>query len=812
MLYCRKPLVVFVCALITASCFDFNAVEDNAECHKNKSCAAGKVCNKHFECVDICDTSAQCEAGYICDNKTCLQDPRFCLISDDCEETEFCKNKTCVQKSTLGSSCMQSQECASDSCVDGFCCNSACDELCFSCSAENTGADNGVCSPLSDGKDDADDCVGGLACNGQGACHSSEEGSSCNEDYECTTNNCKGNFCRSSLCGNGDTDPGEECDDSNDTSSDSCTNLCKNATCGDGYVHATEEQCDLGTQNSNELANTCREDCRNHRCGDGVVDSGEVCDDGQENADTYQLAPFCNTQCNAYSPFCGDDTVNGSEECDTGHRNSDTEPNSCRTTCKRASCGDGVIDAGETCDDGVLNSNEGGACNESCEFPMCGNGIKDGNDECDNGAFNTNAPLSSFPTTPPPCRENCALAGCGDTIVDTPEDCDDGDTIDSQNGCSEGCKNNSVCGNNTVEPLFETCDDGNIISETECSYGTPTCSLCNDDCSQELSLVGPYCGDGQKAVQEDCDDGNTTDDSNGCSETCEKNNNCGDGRREDLFEVCDDGNDTSALRFNGQGQGSCVDDCSGIQHCGDNITSGTEVCDDGEDNGKGDTFCLSDCSARQSCGDGVVQGSEECDKDEETGSFFPYCTGDCVSLIHVGDVIIDSQSDLNAIAGQRKIDGNMTVTELWISQITIDEILEITGDLTIFNTNHLTRIEFPVLTRVHGDLLILPKYISSSLHVIPYKNDLLTHALFPSLNKIDGKLEINDNPALEQGDFNFSSASGIGGSVIVIDNPQYCPSLWFKTHFYDSSTENFKNNRSETDHEGCYPPIPMPIP
>ena len=72
--------------------------------------------------------------------------------------------------------------------------------------------------------------------------------------------------------------------------------------------------------------------------------------------------------------------------------------------------------------------------------------------------------------------------------------------------------------------------------------------------------------------------------------------------------------------------------------------------------------------------------------------------------------------------------------------------------------------------------------------------------------------EINDNPALEQGDFNFSSASGIGGSVIVIDNPQYCPSLWFKTHFYDSSTENFKNNRSETDHEGCYPPIPMPIP
>ena len=33
------------------------------------------------------------------------------------------------------------------------------------------------------------------------------------------------------------------------------------------------------------------------------------------------------------------------------------------------------------------------------------------------------------------------------------------------NGCNALCKRNDVCGNNTIEALFETCDDGNATDD-----------------------------------------------------------------------------------------------------------------------------------------------------------------------------------------------------------------------------------------------------------------------------------------------------------------------------------------------------------
>jgi hypothetical protein len=273
-----------------------------------------------------------------------------------------------------------------------------------------------------------------------------------------------------------------------------------------------------------------------------------------------------------------------------------------------------------------------------------------------------------------------------------------------------------------------------------------------------------------------------------------------------MFEACDDGIDTSAVRFNGKGEGSCVGDCTSVQQCGDGTASGTEVCDDGTNNGNGDTYCINNCSALQDCGDRVINGTEECD------NATTYCTSECISLIHTGDVIIKSQTDFNAISGKRKIDGNMTVTQLWIQQITLNDIYEVTGDLTISHTNELTRVEFPELIRVHGSLYIGPEYTMSGDSTIANRNDNLTHVIFPHLGKIDGALEIRNNPLLEKSSFNFDGASDIGGNVAVKDNPQYCPSLWLKIHFYDSDTKNFYNNRSENDPDGCYPPTPTPTP
>ncbi len=51
--------------------------------------------------------------------------------------------------------------------------------------------------------------------------------------------------------------------------------------------------------------------------------------------------------------------------------------------------------------------------------------------------------------------------------------------------------------------------------------------------------AGFVCGDGTLDPGEDCDDGNTTDDGNGCSTICTRVGSCGDGTVQSLFEVCD---------------------------------------------------------------------------------------------------------------------------------------------------------------------------------------------------------------------------------------------------------------------------------
>ena len=63
---------------------------------------------------------------------------------------------------------------------------------------------------------------------------------------------CDGTQCVSMSCGNGEIDPGEECDDA--------------------------------TANNDELtgASVCRTNCRRPYCGDGVIDEGEACDDGAD--------------------------------------------------------------------------------------------------------------------------------------------------------------------------------------------------------------------------------------------------------------------------------------------------------------------------------------------------------------------------------------------------------------------------------------------------------------------------------------------------------------------------------------------------
>ncbi len=93
-------------------------------------------------------------------------------------------------------------------------------------------------------------------------------------------------------------------------------------------------------------------------CGDGNLDSGEQCDDGNDND-----ADGCRNDCTL--PSCGDGILDDGEQCDDGN---DINTDTCRNDCTAPICGDGILDDGEQGDDG--NSLDGDGCSSSC-LPDC---------------------------------------------------------------------------------------------------------------------------------------------------------------------------------------------------------------------------------------------------------------------------------------------------------------------------------------------------------------------------------------------------------------------------------------------------------
>jgi hypothetical protein len=97
-------------------------------------------------------------------------------------------------------------------------------------------------------------------------------------------------------------------------------------------------------------------------CGNGVRETGEACDGADLGGfdcsnvgyatGTLTCEPSClfNFDGCVANPVCGNGVVEFNEECDNGAQNSDTEPDACRTSCKRAYCGDKVIDIFEDCE------------------------------------------------------------------------------------------------------------------------------------------------------------------------------------------------------------------------------------------------------------------------------------------------------------------------------------------------------------------------------------------------------------------------------------------------------------------------------
>ncbi|MBL90885.1 MAG: hypothetical protein CMH56_03625, partial [Myxococcales bacterium] len=112
------------------------------------------------------------------------------------------------------------------------------------------------------------------------------------------------------------------------------------------------------------------------------------------------------------------------------------------------------------------------------------------------------------------------------------------------------------CGDGVVQPsLGENCDDGNTVDETDCFEAS--CEFCSSDCTEWIHF---YCGDGIETSAEACDEGlnNGSDTCDYGLQTCQvcksdcsgqalvTGRYCGDGVHDVVEEACDDGNEVDS--------------------------------------------------------------------------------------------------------------------------------------------------------------------------------------------------------------------------------------------------------------------------
>jgi hypothetical protein len=170
----------------------------SGQCNGEGGCAkhvAGTIC-KLSACAgkeslipaSVCDGEGSCIAGVAiacdpstCDGNSCRQ---TCTVDSECLPPNGCKANSCG-KFGPGQDCASNEQCKSNFCVDGVCCNNACTGSCQTCASPTM---RGTCSPVLSGQVDPRhvcvdqgpaSCGTNGKCNGTGACQSYANGTVC---------------------------------------------------------------------------------------------------------------------------------------------------------------------------------------------------------------------------------------------------------------------------------------------------------------------------------------------------------------------------------------------------------------------------------------------------------------------------------------------------------------------------------------------------------------------------------------------------------------------------------------------------------
>lgn len=126
------------------------------------------TCNDNGSCSAA--TATSCPNSLVCASATACK--TSCASDADCLEGNACTDGVCGGKKGTGTACSASNQCQSDQCIDGFCCESECTGKCRACSQAKTGVANGYCRDVTLGTDPDAECAvdAGNACGLDGMC------------------------------------------------------------------------------------------------------------------------------------------------------------------------------------------------------------------------------------------------------------------------------------------------------------------------------------------------------------------------------------------------------------------------------------------------------------------------------------------------------------------------------------------------------------------------------------------------------------------------------------------------------------------
>lgn len=474
-----------------ASCgSDGTGCNGNGDCrvYPNGTQCGGGVCQSDDEHLpDTCDGNRNCNDGgtiicspYICTGGHCLTD---CDGDGECLTGSYCQNPpngACVSQGGLGDPCGGNNECDTNFCVDGRCCESACTADCMACNDNLTGLGHGNCRSIPTG-------VSQPECT-NGACYRISP----------TSGECRLNV--GQPCPGGDDD-------------------CLNGMCRDGYCCATDcaalcMACDGNhtSGNNGQCANVLldhdpRGDCT-HECDGFAACEGEIGDACPPvavcNSRNCVDNVCCNTSCTATCQSCDGTYTSGNDgqcldvvrnedprgdctlpaECDGGGNCEGNIGDGCPSPypiCNSDICADGhccSTACGECRDCGVSGSE--GTCQNMAVWST--DATCTGNNVCNGGG--TCVPRCGFEPTPPggscpaACTGNCSGTICT-ILCDAPNECNSAaGAIVCPAGwdCDVQCVNNQACQDNTITCPADYACSVTCTGNQACGGTTVTCS------------------------------------------------------------------------------------------------------------------------------------------------------------------------------------------------------------------------------------------------------------------------------------------------------------------------------------------------